>query len=273
MSQDTYNPDYVLHSDEEPLRLERQARIYGPDDDLRHLQPGSARSILDAGCGSGWAARMIAKAAPSASVVGVDREPRYVDFARRKAASEGLTKVRFEVGDLTSLPFADGEFELVWSKHVLQWVAARSQALAEMVRVTRPGGRIVCANFDGFCLEHFPQDAQVQADMARFMSAAGVAFGFDPYLGRKLPALFRDAGLVNVRWDFMPDRAFCGFGGDPERRWNWEQQFRSAHPFTAQVFGGDAAALAVAERVVARFNDPQTFVHCAMYYVQGEKPR
>jgi ubiquinone/menaquinone biosynthesis C-methylase UbiE len=46
------------------------------------------------------------------------REP-YLDFARRKAASENLTNVKFEKGDVRALPFADATFDIVWHKYLL----------------------------------------------------------------------------------------------------------------------------------------------------------
>lgn len=52
---------YVIHSDAEPLRLDRQARLYGIEDDLRHARLINGHKVLDAGCGSGSAARLFAR--------------------------------------------------------------------------------------------------------------------------------------------------------------------------------------------------------------------
>jgi len=272
VSDSEFNPQYVIHSDEEPLRLERQARMYGTADNLRFLAPGPSDHVLDAGCGSGSMTRAIARALPKGKAFGVDREPRYIDFARRKAAAERIENATFEVGDVLSLPFPNGAFDLLWSKHLLQWVGQRRQALAEFKRVTRSGGRIVCCNFDQFCLAHYPTDHQLQTDLEMWFAAAEREFGFDTDLGRKLPHLFKTAGLVDVHADFIPDRVFCGFGGDPERRWNWETQFNSAMPFTTKVFGSEGRARDFSRRVVERFSDPEVYVYCALFYVEGRVP-
>ena len=267
-----FNPQYVIHSDEEPLRLERQARLYGTADDLRFLAPGPSDRVLDAGCGSGSMTRAIARAQPNGEALGLDREHKYIDFARRKTKSEQIENATFEVGDVLSIPFTDGTFDLLWSKHLLQWIGQRRQALAEFKRVTRPGGRIVCCNFDRFCLAHYPTDHQIQTDLEMWFSAAEREFGFDTDLGRKLPHMFKTAGLLDVRADFIPDRAFCGFGGDPERRWNWEVQFNSAMPFTTKVFGSENRARDFSRRVVERFSDPEVYVYCTLFYVEGRVP-
>lgn len=263
---------YVIHSDAEPLRLDRQAQLYGSEDDLRHARLGNGNKILDAGCGAGSAARLFAAQRPDCQIVGFDRNSAYLDYARRAAAAAGLANVTFEAGDVLKLPFPDGTFDVVWSKHLLQWVQQRMVALSEFVRVTRPGGRVICCNFDGFCLAHFPINHDVQRDVERWFSAANADFGFDTNIGRKLPALFQQAGLTDISVDIMPDRAFCGFGGDPERRWNWEMQWRSAMAFSTRVFGNAQAAEAATERILKTFNDPTVFVYTTLFYVEGVVP-
>jgi ubiquinone/menaquinone biosynthesis C-methylase UbiE len=272
MDENTGQTSYVIHSDEEPRRLDRQAAIYGTEDDLRHVGLGLADSVLDAGCGSGSAARLFASSRTAATVVGVDRNGAYVDYASREAARQGIGNVTFRVADVLALPFDDAAFDIVWSKHLLQWVRERDRALKQFVRVTRPGGRVVCANFDGFCLQQYPVDIQVQHDLEAWFSAAERELGFDNFIGRKLPSMFKAAGLTDIRVNIIPDKAFCGFGGDPERAWNWEVQWRSALPFSVKVFGGEERAETATTRILKRLNDPDVFFYTTLFYVEGRVP-
>jgi ubiquinone/menaquinone biosynthesis C-methylase UbiE len=105
---------YAIHSDEECERLEAQAQLVPLSFHLKHLPLKPGVAVLDAGCGSGSMSRQIAKAQADATVVGVDLREPYLDFARRKAASENLTNVKFEKGDVRALPFADATFDIVW---------------------------------------------------------------------------------------------------------------------------------------------------------------
>jgi SAM-dependent methyltransferase len=270
MSEGDYNPAYLLDSDEEPLRLERQARVYGFEDDLRHLALRVTDGVLDAGCGSGSITRAIASEVPQGSVTGLDREPKHVDFARRKAAAEGIGNIRFEVGDVLALPFEDGSFEVAWSKHLLQWVKDRERALGELKRVVRPGGRVVVCNFDYFCVCHYPEDAELQADAEVFFDAVRQELEFDTLLGRKLPHLFIQAGFQDVKVDFIPDRTFGGFGGDPEKRWNWETQFQQrVIGFSTKVFGSVDRAQRFGSRLVDRFSRPDVYVFCPPVLCRG----
>lgn len=263
---------YLIDSDEEMLRLDRQASIYGTADDLAHLALKPGDRVLDAGCGSGQITRTIAAAVPQGQATGVDREPRYIGYARRRAQAEGVSNLAFCEGNLLALPFADGQFDLAWSKHVLQWMDRPVAALAEMARVVRPGGRVLAANFDGFLLQHFPEDPVVQADMQRWFGAAHEAMGFDNWIGRKLPRMFLDAGLTDIRVDTLADKAFSGLGGDPERQWNMAAQWRAAHAFSVKVFGSGDAAEAAGRRLLDRFADPSVFFHCTLFYVEGRVP-
>jgi ubiquinone/menaquinone biosynthesis C-methylase UbiE len=92
MSEIRYSPEYLLDSDEEPLRLERQARMYGSEYDLRHLALLPSDRVLDASCGAGSVTRVIARAVPNGRATGIDREPKYIDFARRKAFSRAVRR-------------------------------------------------------------------------------------------------------------------------------------------------------------------------------------
>lgn len=263
---------YLIDSDAEMLRLERQAAIYGTADDLAHLALRPTDRVLDAGCGSGQITRTIAAAVPQGRATGIDREPRYIDYARRRAQAEGLSNIAFAEGNLLALPFETGEFDVVWSKHVLQWIRQPEAALAEFVRVTRPGGCVVAANFDGFLLQHFPEDPVVQANTQRWFDAARAEMGFDNWIGRKLPSLFQAAGLTDIRVDTMPDKAFSGLGGDAERQWNMQVQWDATRAFSTRVFGSEAAALEAQRRFLERFADPAVYFHCTMFYVQGRVP-
>jgi len=104
---------YVIHSDAEPLRLDRQARMYGGEDDLLHVNLSRGNMLLDAGCGSGSAARLFAAKFPDCRIVGVDRNAFYLDYARRAAAEEGLSNVEFNEGDVLHLPFQSATFDVV----------------------------------------------------------------------------------------------------------------------------------------------------------------
>src|SRR5262249_40890353 len=127
---------YAIHSDEECDRLERQAVIADYQSHLKRLNIPEGAHVLDAGCGSASMARLIARTNANATVVGIDVRQKYIDFARAKAATDGLQNIQFQRGDVFSLPFADGTFDVVWTKYLMQWLNEPKKALAEFKRVT-----------------------------------------------------------------------------------------------------------------------------------------
>ncbi len=132
---------YVLDRTPEIARLEKQAALIGHDRVLEHLDVAGGQSVLDAGSGSGWVSRLIARENPDAKVTGIDFTPDFVDYSKLSAEREGLANLDFTLGDVCEMPFEDGSFDLVWSQLVLFFVPTPEKAVSEFARVLRPGGK------------------------------------------------------------------------------------------------------------------------------------
>ena len=92
---------------------------------------------LDLGCGTGNLSVALLRRAPAVRVTGLDFSPAYVAHAQGRPDTAGA---EFRVGDACALPFADGSFDRVLSLLMLHFVPRAADAVAEMRRVTRPGG-------------------------------------------------------------------------------------------------------------------------------------
>ena len=100
------------------------------------------------GCGLGEAALALAEdLGDGGEVVGVDASERMLRVARSNAVA-ARCRVRFTVGDACSLDEPDDSFDAARSERTLQWLADPAAAVAEMVRVVRPGGRISLIDTD-----------------------------------------------------------------------------------------------------------------------------
>ena len=97
--------DYVLDSATECERLERQAVLDGLERHLHHLPKHVRARVLDAGCGSGAMARLMASSHPNWEIVGVDFNPAYVAYARDHGRAGNLENLHFEQGDVRALQF------------------------------------------------------------------------------------------------------------------------------------------------------------------------
>ena len=156
----------------------------------------SAR-VLDMGCGTGLAARAIARRGNfSGHITGVDLSPYLAAAAKRLAGEERLAgHLEFLAGDVRTLNFADGSFDAVVAHTLLSHVEDPLAVLKEAARVVRPGGMI--GVFDGdyasLTFDH-PDPAKGKA----YDEALIAALVTNPRVMRQLPRLLRAAGLELV---------------------------------------------------------------------------
>jgi ubiquinone/menaquinone biosynthesis C-methylase UbiE len=111
---------------------------------LEHAAISGGEQVLDVGCGTGTLAVEAARAARGVRMTGLDADPSILGRARRRAADAGLA-IGFDEGRSTALPYADASFDLVLSTLFFHHLTddAKHRTAAELVRVLRPGGRLV----------------------------------------------------------------------------------------------------------------------------------
>jgi ubiquinone/menaquinone biosynthesis C-methylase UbiE len=123
----------------------RRGRVYRRIVSLSGVRPGD--SVLDVGSSSGYLARKLAAVAgPAGHVTGVDPSAAAVGYARRQARCA----MTFTVGTAQDLGLPDAAYDVVTSTLAIHHIPARKRAaaFAEMFRVTKPGGRLLVADFD-----------------------------------------------------------------------------------------------------------------------------
>jgi SAM-dependent methyltransferase len=163
---------------------------------LAWLMVPPGRRWLDVGCGTGALTQTILSAAEPASVIGVDRSPGYVRFAREQV---GDRRASFELGDAQAIAHPPASFDVAVSGLVLNFVPNPALAVSEMTRVTRPGGTVAA----------YVWDYAGKMELMRYFWDAAVAL--DPAAreldeGRRFPLcqpdalreLFHMAGLAAV---------------------------------------------------------------------------
>lgn len=158
--------------------------------------------ILDAGCGTGEASSRLAELFPRAQVLGVDILEASLATARQRYARLA-PRLGFENQSIYELPAADDTYDFTLCRHVLHSIPHAERVIAELVRVTRPGGRLHLIPED-YGMLHFqrgtpdPRDFWHEAP-ARF----GEATGTDLFVGRHAYGISADLGLEDITVDYV----------------------------------------------------------------------
>jgi SAM-dependent methyltransferase len=168
--------------------------------------------VLDLGCGDGTTA--LPEARLGAEVLGVDIASNLVAAGNKRVQAEGLTNIRFQEGDASSLQdLEDDTFDLVVSIFGAMFAPRPFDVAKEMVRVTRPGGRIVMGNW-------IPNDPTLVAQILKVSSA----YSPPPPEGFVSPMTWGVESHVIERF---------GKAGIPAERISFDRDtftFRSPHP-------------------------------------------
>ena len=187
--------------------------------------------VLDLGCGDGTTALPAAKL--GADVLGVDIARNLVDAGSKRAAEHGLTNCKFQEGDACNLqPLPDGAFDLVLTIFGAMFAPKPFEVAKEMVRVTRPGGRIVMGNW-------IPNDPTLVAQILKISSSytppppegfvSPMTWGVESNVIERFGA----AGVPAEKISFLRDTFTFNFPGNPAALMN---EFRTYYGPTMNAF-------------------------------------
>jgi ubiquinone/menaquinone biosynthesis C-methylase UbiE len=147
--------------------------------------------VLDLGSGGGIDCFLAAQqVGPGGTVWGLDMTPEMVQLARHNAGTMQLANVRFRLGEIEDIPFADAAFDVVISNCVINLSTDKPRVLAEAFRVLAPGGRLEVSD-----MVRTRQLSDAEARDAELW--AGCIAGALP--AAELAALLHAAGFVDVR--------------------------------------------------------------------------
>jgi ubiquinone/menaquinone biosynthesis C-methylase UbiE len=191
----TKDPDFFIRFMDEaqkPSAIQASKRLI-----LERIALAPGMAVLEVGCGPGTDVfDMVELVGPTGRLVGLDASEVMLAEARRRAKKFDVP-ITFEVGDVEALPFPDGTFDVCRAERVLEHLPDAERALTEMVRVTRPGGRIVVFDFDWdtLIIDH-PDKETTRTFVLSYSDAIR-----NGWIGRQLPRLFKEQRLEGISID------------------------------------------------------------------------
>ena len=155
--------------------------------------------VVEIGCGPHGCLDLLAeRVGPSGSVVGVERNQDAVDLARKLMHERGLTNVEVLCRDARATGLPRAAFNVATARLVLITAPEPQQIIAEAVALVRPGGWVALHETDYMTHVSDPP-SEASKRLFQLLVTYFEKNGIDPFIGRKLPRLLREAGLENVR--------------------------------------------------------------------------
>jgi SAM-dependent methyltransferase len=212
---------------------------------------------------------LAARVSPGGRVVGVDTDPAHVATAAEFVGERRLAGVEVMIADARSTGLPSGSFDLVHTRTLLVNVPEPAGVVTEMVRLARPGGRVASLEPDCEYELCYPSHPAI----TRIREIFPVVFGrngADPHIGRRVPELFRQAGLADVE----VEATIRVFPKGHSRRTILLDLVQSMRPQVLELglaSGADLDELDAAAR--AHLDDPQTVVMSHPFFLTwGLKP-
>ena len=261
--------DYIMEDPREAARLEAKVdpQAWVQKYLAHRVLPGT--EVLSVGCGPGVILNEVSALHPSIHATGIDISADRIQEAIQR--NRDNPRLKFVRGDAQAMQFPSHSFDFVYSRMLFQYLREKEKAVAEMVRVCRPGGTVLLQDLDGQLLWHYPEDSVVQRAVERVVAALAKT-GFDPFVGRKLFWLAQNAGLKGVAVQVECYHLIAG-AVEPRVLRQWELKLDIAKSQMTKAFGSKEEAEEQIRGFLEYLRRPDTLTYSVQFTVTGEKAR
>ncbi|MFM7202910.1 MAG: class I SAM-dependent methyltransferase [Myxococcota bacterium] len=261
---------YLMESKGEAQRL----LIKGDEPTTRHqllltgLKPGMR--AVDAGGGAGFVSRIMADiVTASGEVLLVDQSDERLQVAREYTAP--FTHVSFVQGPLEQIPLPADSVDYVFCRFVFEYLQNPEAVFAELVRIVRPGGKIVVGDLDYNVMTHYPLPDGIEAQLHEALGQLARKKLFDPFAGRKLYHYFYQSNCQHIQVHFLPHHLFYGEVAEKDL-FNFDMKVKQIEQLSkAGVLKLSFDVTQFAKEVRAFFRSPSRFSYTPLILVEGIK--
>ena len=178
----------------------------------QRLNLATVHRAADIGCGVGhWSALIYPRLAADADLVGVDREQSYLAeyLSRTRFLAADPARISALQGDACNLPLPNAAFDMTTCQTLLIHLKSPEIAIAEMIRVTRPGGLVLCVEPNNLIARLPLSGLMSDQNVERLIASSEMAWRYvlgrarlgkgAEYIGELLPGMFAKQGLENIQ--------------------------------------------------------------------------
>ncbi len=217
MKSKTKPATYLMESEGEGQRLEikddrEQTRTHLRQTGFDAIPPNG--HIIDAGAGIGAVSSvmlsLLAEQKKPATLTLIDRSIDRLAEAKNRLQLAHPVRLNFLQSDLAQLDIPSNSVDYIFSRFVFEYLHNPQATFAELVRLVKPGGKIVIGDLDYNCLTHYPLDDLLDRQLKELTSFLTENQSFDPFVGRKLYSFFHQNNLKQVRVHVSAHHIFYG---------------------------------------------------------------
>jgi ubiquinone/menaquinone biosynthesis C-methylase UbiE len=260
---------YLMEHGQESTRLERKTDATRDQRQLELVGIKPGMKVLDAAGATGAVARTIAKlVGPHGQVTVMDRSEDRLQFGESLARSAQLENISFVCHDIMGEPFARDHFDAVWCRFAFEYLSAPAEALLNLAKYVRVGGKVIIGDLDGNGVTQYPTNPIVEDGLARVLrSVAGL---FDPFVGRKLVSYFHAAGLHIDAVHVLPYHVYAGHIPEADIE-NWTRKLDQLRSRCVAQFDSQAEYDRFASEFLNHMKTPGVFMYSTLILVEGTR--
>ena len=209
--------------DAELERLGLQHRLWADTASAQWLRAGFApgHTILDIGCGPGFAARDLAQlVGATGKVIGIDESRRYIEFVRSTPSPPGAGPIEASEGDVQHLALAPASIDGAYARWVLSFTPEPERVIEGVSRALRPGASLAVHDYSHWMGLHWGPRNDTLPLLRRGILAAYTAAQADSSVGARVPAMMERHGLA-----IAEIRPLARIARPGEAMWHWPRTF------------------------------------------------
>lgn len=202
--QNFYKSQKIIEDNEFISLLRNQTRIIWPleKDVLSKHGLKKGMTVADICCGCGDVPLLISREFEPSFLIGIDHAPAAIEYARNSQKQFNIQNASFQRGDATALMLEDNSFDFVLSRLSLQIFSEPELILRELLRITKPGGRIYVLSEEYDMITGFPESDAIR-ETYRLAADYGAELGMDVRQGKKLASMLSDVRLQDIKVDHI----------------------------------------------------------------------
>ncbi len=197
--------DISSNLDMELNRLKAQVELFWPKEMKHYLEFGlkDRMSLVELGCGPGFLIEKLLQRFPRQHIFGVEIDSFLVDYACKYLAERNFKGYKIIQGSILNTGLDENSFDFAISRLVLEHLPDPIQAVKEVYRILKPGGKVVFIDNDFemhlATYPHIPELRELYDAYCRSRSAEGG----HPRIGRRLPVLLKEGGFSNIDFEII----------------------------------------------------------------------